>query len=112
SAYFSPVNTRRTAKNLGINSEAALRFGKGLDPESPPAALDRMAHLLAKLGAGRTAAGVIDLYPRPVPARQVRMRAERVNSLLGLDLEPGYMAEILRRLNFGVSQEKTGVFQI
>jgi phenylalanyl-tRNA synthetase beta chain len=112
SAYFSPVNTRRTAQKLNLQSEAALRFGKGLDPEGPPAALDRMAYLMAKLGAGRTAAGIIDKYPRPVPARKVRLRTERINSLLGLDLSDGYMEEILRRLNFGVSQEKAGVYQI
>src|SRR5690554_2841654 len=112
SAYFSPVNTRRTAQNLGLHSEAALRFGKGLDPEGPPAALDRMAHLLAKIGAGRTAAGIIDEYPRPVPPRKVRLRAERVNNLLGLDLEAGYMEEILGRLNFEISKEQGGVFQV
>lgn len=112
SAYFSPVNTRRTAQNLGLHSEAALRFGKGLDPEGPPAALDRMAHLLAKIGAGRTAAGIIDRYPRPLPARKVRMRAERVNNLLGLDLEAGQMEEILGRLNFEISKEQGGVFQV
>ena len=112
SAYFSPVNTRRTAQRLNLQSEAALRFGKGLDPEGPPTALDRMAHLLAEIGAGRIAAGIIDKYPRPVPARKVRLRTERINSLLGLDLEAGYMEEILRRLNFGISKEKEGVFQI
>jgi phenylalanyl-tRNA synthetase beta chain len=112
SAYFSPVNTRRTAQNLGLQSEAALRFGKGLDPEGPPVALDRMAHLVTKIGAGRTAAGIIDEYPRPVPARKVRLRAERVNNLLGLDLEAGYMEEILRRLNFGISKEEERVFQV
>ncbi|NLY89092.1 MAG: phenylalanine--tRNA ligase subunit beta [Firmicutes bacterium] len=112
SAYFSPVNTRRTAQNLVLHSEAALRFGKGLDPEGTPAALNRMAHLLTKIDAGCTAAGLIDLYPRPVPARKVRLRTERVNSLLGLDLEAGYMAEILQRLNFGISKEEERVLQV
>lgn len=111
-AYFSPVNTRRTAQNLAISSEAAVRFGKGLDPEGPPASLNRMAHLLEKIGAGRTAAGIIDKYPKPVPAGKVRLRTDRVNKLLGLELESGYMEEILRRLNFGISKEKEGIFQV
>ena len=109
SAYFSPVNTRRTAQKLNLQSEAALRFGKGLDPEGPPAALDRMAYLMAAR-AGRTAAGIIDKYPGRY--RQEGPVAD------GTDQQPArpgprtVIWKILRRLNFGVSQEKAGVYQI
>ena len=52
SAYFSPVSIRRTAQELAIRSEAAIRFGKGLDPETVPTALDRVASLVQQLKSG------------------------------------------------------------
>src|SRR5690606_15284743 len=112
SAYFSPVNTRRTAQNLGLHSEAALRFGKGLDPEGPPAALDRMAHLLAKIGAGRTAAGIIDRYPRPLPESKVWMLEVPVNIILGLDLGSDQVDDLLERHSVEISKQRGGVFQL
>src|SRR5690554_4095050 len=70
-AYFSPVSIRRTAQAQAIRSEAALRFGKGIDPEGVKAGLNRAAFLLNKLGIGKVCQGMIDYYPVPVPAKKI-----------------------------------------
>ena len=57
SACFNPVSIRRTAKRLGINSEASHRFERGVDPQGTVAALNRAAHLIAELGQGRLVEG-------------------------------------------------------
>jgi phenylalanyl-tRNA synthetase beta chain len=106
SAYFLPVSIRRTAQALAIRSEAAIRFGKGLDPETVPLALDRVAHLAQKLQIARVAEGIIDLNTQPLVPRKIWFRPEKINALLGTELEASYMMEIFKRLNFKL-EEKT-----
>lgn len=103
-AYFSPVNTRRTAQAQAIRSEAALRFGKGIDPEQVNAGLNRTAFLLTKLGIGKVGKGIVDYYPRPDQPKKISLRPDKINSLLGTTLDPGYIREILGRLNFGIEK--------
>ncbi|NLW55371.1 MAG: phenylalanine--tRNA ligase subunit beta [Firmicutes bacterium] len=108
SAYFSPVSIRRTAQFFALRSEAAIRFGKGLDPETVPLALDRVAHLAQKLGIARVAKGVIDLNSRPFTPRKIRFRPERINGLLGTKLDSTEMFEIFKRLNFKLEEQPDG----
>ena len=42
-AYFDPIVTRKTARSLGLISEASQRFEKGVNPEWIPVALNRAA---------------------------------------------------------------------
>ena len=51
-AYWDPLAIRRAAKALGMHTEASHRFERGADPEGPPLATARIAHLLQKIGAG------------------------------------------------------------
>ncbi len=60
-----PGSIRRTAKALGLSTEASYRFERGADIEGLRDALDRAARLIAELGEGRVAAGVLDAYPAP-----------------------------------------------
>ncbi|HHT48045.1 MAG TPA: phenylalanine--tRNA ligase subunit beta [Firmicutes bacterium] len=102
SAYFAPVSIRRTAQELAIRSEAAIRFGKGLDPETVPLALNRVASLAQQLGIAQTAKGIIDYNTQPVPTRKIWFRPEKINALLGTELEATYMKTIFQRLNFQI----------
>ena len=106
SAYFSPVSIRRTAQEFAIRSEAAIRFGKGLDPETVPLALDRVASLAQQLNIAQVAKGIIDHNFRPTVARKICFRPERINALLGTQLEGEYMKEIFQRLNFQTEEDK------
>jgi len=98
SAYFDPRRTRRTRKALGIESEAALHFEKGTDPNMVPYALDRAAHLLAELGRGTVRAGTVDIYPDPIVPRSLTLRTDRTNQILGLRLTAGQMQDYLRSI--------------
>src|SRR5262249_53507984 len=74
-AHFKPGSVRRTARALGLSTEASYRFERGADVEAPPAALDRAARMIADLAGGREARALIDVYPtpRPRPERQLRL---------------------------------------
>jgi len=98
SAYFHPPSIRRTAKRLGLSSESAYRFERGVDPGGVVPALNRAAQLMAMLGSGRVLQGIIDVYPRPLSSPRLSLRLSRTNAVLGTNLAKGQVREIMRRL--------------
>ena len=108
SAYFAPGAIRRTAKALGLSTEASYRFERGADVEGLRDALDRAARLIAELGEGRVAAGVLDAYPAPRRPLAVPLRLERVQRVVGACPPPAVVADILRGLGFPATQRDGG----
>jgi phenylalanyl-tRNA synthetase beta chain len=99
-AYWDPLSVRRGAKSLGMHTEASHRFERGADPEGTATATARIAHLLAKIGAGTARPGLIDRYPAPRPPRGVAVRAPRVDAVLGTPVPPARARTILAGLGF------------
>src|SRR5204863_5879225 len=87
SAYFVPETVRRTARRLGLRSEASYRFERGVDPQGTVLALNRAATLMTQLTGGQVSRGVIDVYPQPLAPTQLSLRAQRVTQLLGVAVE-------------------------
>lgn len=109
SAYFDPLSIRKTSRALGMSTDAAFRFERGVDPEGVARALDRAAQLMADLSGGTVAPGVIDEYPRKIdPPPAIRLRAEIVEEILGVAIDPSRMAAILRSLEMEVRGEGKG----
>lgn len=100
SAWFEPLNVRRTAVRQGMHTEASRRFEKGINPEGVLPALNRAAQLIQQLGAGEIAAGIVDVYVRPDAQRTIRLRTARANKILGTKLSREEIQEILTRLDF------------
>ena len=98
SAYFNPPSIRRTAKRLGLSSESAYRFERGVDPDGVVPALNRAAQLMAQIGSGRILKGLIDACPRPLARPQLQLRLKRTNAVLGTALAKPQVKDILRRL--------------
>ena len=99
SAHFDPVSIRKTAKKLGLSTDASYRFERGADIGFAPQAARMAASLLTQLG-GRASRGLIDRYPRPLKPRTVRLRLRRVAELLGVDVPEDFVADLLARLGF------------
>lgn len=85
SAVFHSLSVRRTARRLGIASEAAYRFERGVDQLATTWALDRAASLMAELAGGVVAPGVAGAEPVPYVPRSVSFRPRRVFQVLGVD---------------------------
>lgn len=98
SASFDPITIRRTAKRLGLHSEASHRFERGVDPEGTLPALDRSVYLLSQVAGGKTDGGAIDVYPRPPERSTISLREERIERLLGTRIEAGHAERLLRSL--------------
>ncbi len=105
SAHFDPVSVRKSARRMGLSTEASMRFERGIDPEGVGRAADRTAELLADLAGGTVLAGRIDAGTGTERAKPISLRVARANTYLGLSLESGEMSDLLRRLEFEVSEE-------
>jgi phenylalanyl-tRNA synthetase beta chain len=90
---------RKTARRLGLHSEASYRFERGVDPDGQGRALDRAAHLLAELAGGAPAPGIVEAVGEPSPRMaEILLAPERVNRLLGTGLAPREIASLLARV--------------
>ena len=102
SAYFLPSSIRRTARALGMNTEASYRFERGTDYEMVVRASDRTAALIAELAGGEVLEGVIDVrVPPPVP-QPIEFRTSRYKALTGLPVRLDQAAHILTSLGLQV----------
>lgn len=109
-AYFDPRRVLRTARRMGLRTEASVRFERGADPEAPPVAAARAAALIAQIGGGTVAGGAIDVYPKPVKTKAIRLRVPRVNAVLGIKEAPDEIAAGLTTLGCRVdSQTRTAI---
>ncbi len=111
-AYWHAPTIGRTARRLGLRTEAAARFERGADPNAPPAAQSRAARLLAEISAGRTVGEMIDVYPAPVRAATIRLRPARASAVLGTEIAPAEMVRILRALGCRVTSGRTLSVQV
>ncbi|HHS13210.1 MAG TPA: phenylalanine--tRNA ligase subunit beta [bacterium] len=102
SAYFDPLTIRRTAKRLGLSTEASQRFGRGTDPENAVRAANRASELLSELADGRTSKGIVDIYPDPIKPWTVKLPKKRVSDILGIDIPSQTMKNLLTRLGLKV----------
>lgn len=103
SACFNPGSVSRTSRRLGLFSEASSRFEKAVDRASCVAALDRAAALMAELCGGDVAPGVVDTYPTPATERDLTLRLDRLNGILGAEIDDAAAAAILTRLGCAVT---------
>jgi phenylalanyl-tRNA synthetase beta chain len=102
-AWWEPLATRRAARALGMHTEASHRFERGADVEEGPRSLDRLAHLAARIGAGRVRPGLVERRGSAArPQRSVRLRPARASALLGVEIEPKRQLETLTALGFEV----------
>jgi phenylalanyl-tRNA synthetase beta chain len=100
SAYFDPDSVRRTARRLGMDTEASRRFERGADCENVLKAQARCIDLICEIAGGVATEDAIDVYPNPLPSRLVDFRPSRVESLTSLRVDAKEANRILTALGF------------
>ena len=105
SACFDGTCIRKGALALGMRTEASAKFEKGLDPMNTLPAVNRACELVELLGAGEVVDGVIDILNNVPQPWTVTMDPEKVNALLGTDIAPVEMYQLLERVNI-LTEEK------
>ena len=107
-ATWEPRSIRRTARTLGLRTEASSRFEKGLSPALSLPAVERAAALVAELAGGK-ATKSSDVYPVPLAPITIEVNADRIERVLGVRVELAEAAGILERLRFKVEKSRDGL---
>jgi phenylalanyl-tRNA synthetase beta chain len=103
SAIWHPSSIRRTAKKLGISTDAAYRFERGVDMETVVYAADRAAQLIAEIAGGSIAGKAIDMYPTVKSQKQATVRYARASMLIGKEISADEQRSLVERLGFVVA---------
>ncbi len=106
SAYFEPVQVRRTAKKLGMRTDASARYEKGLDTEGCLRSLTRALQLVQALGAGEPVASHIDVVKNIKPRNEIEFDPAWINGFLGTDISEETMIKTLNGLGIEVKDGK------
>ncbi|MGH7783495.1 MAG: phenylalanine--tRNA ligase subunit beta, partial [Candidatus Binatia bacterium] len=104
SAHFDPIAVRRTAKRLGLHSEASHRFERAVDPAGTITVADRAAGLIAEFAGGTVVPEALDEYPNPIAAPSILLRQERIEKLLGIKLSQQEIERLLTALGLKIKK--------
>ncbi len=105
SAYFNPSSIRKTAKRLGLSTDASYRFERGADICITKWAAQRAAQLIQETAGGEILAGEIDVYPSVIQPDNVNLRFSRLSKILGYSIAPQIVKDILTKLGFTIILE-------
>jgi phenylalanyl-tRNA synthetase beta chain len=100
SAKFFGPSIRRTSRQLGLRSEASLRFEKGVNREAVAEALDRATALICQYAGGKAAPGSVEVASAVEGRRTIALSLTKVNEYLGTTLTAQDVQSVLERLHF------------
>lgn len=110
SANFQAVGISKSSKRLGLRSESSARFERGTDPDGVETAATRALELLVTVAGAEVSDATVDIYPHPIAPVEVRVHRDRVNALLGTELDDVSVIDALVPLGIGIATEAPGVF--
>ncbi len=99
-AVWDQMSIAHTSRRLNLRSEASTRFERGVDPLGLERALDRFCELAVELTGAEIAPGHVIAEPSPIEATVVSTRVDRVNHLLGTEIDGERMADLLAPIGF------------
>ena len=103
SAYFNPISVRKTSKNHSINTDSSYRFERGVDIEMVDYALKRAASLIKDSCDGEIICDIIDEYPTKIEEKNIVLNFEKINSLIGYEIDKLKIKSILNFLDFKIN---------
>ena len=112
SAYFKPSSIRRTAKQMGLSTDASYRFERGTNFDVLKGAAERAAQMIVELGGGEIVEGLIDEYPSELPHKHFDFRPSRCTMLLGFEVSQERMREVFSRLDIEVEMQNADLWTL
>tara|TARA_B100001093_G_C26857855_1_gene1028304 strand:- start:4869 stop:7283 length:2415 start_codon:yes stop_codon:yes gene_type:complete len=102
SAFFDPVNTRKSAKRHGLSTDASFRFERGIDIELTEHALKKAAILIEEIAGGIISSELQDLFPKKFEAPKFFMSFDKLNKIAGVQIPEKDIQQILTALEIKV----------
>ncbi len=112
SAYFNPVNVRKTARFHTLNTDSSFRFERGIDPNNTIYALKRAVLLIQEVAGGKVSSDIIDIYPNPIQNFKVTLNKEKISKLIGKNIEQDTVRKILKGLEITIVSENEMEYQL
>jgi phenylalanyl-tRNA synthetase beta chain len=112
-AFFTPAAIAGKARRLGLHTDSSHRFERGVDPELQVRAMERATRLILDIAGGQAGPVVEAVDPACLPQRTpIRLRAARLERLLGYPLAAPEVEGILARLGMRVRADGAGAWEV
>ena len=108
SAYFDPPTIRKSAKALGMSTDASKRFERGADVNGAAEAFWRVISLIEDYSIGEWVEGLIDVYPKPFKEKKIILTKEKLDILSGVDIDDLFIKTTLIQLGFKINSNSKG----
>lgn len=105
-ACFNGTNIRKSAKRIGLRTDASGKFEKGLDPNNSVEAINRACQLIQELGCGDVVGGIVDVCAPLKERVRIAFEPERINALLGTQIPEVEMLDYFKQLEFDYDADK------
>lgn len=105
-ACFDGTNIRLSGKKVGMRTDAQAKFEKGLDPNNTMEAMNRACQLIEELGAGEVVGGCVDVYPQKKEPIEVAYDVDKINALLGIDVDEDTMCQYWSKVDLMPDKER------
>ncbi len=113
SAVFEPTQIRRTSRRTELSSDSSYRFERGIDASMMLVASELATQLICEVAGGTAEASVVVAGEvRPPPPIQVPIRFNRINRLLGLNLDDAAIRSALERVGLIQSSQESSLWKI
>lgn len=106
SAYFNPSSIRRTSRELSLSTDASYRFERGIDPNGTLFAAKRTAQLISEICGGEIVKGNIDVYPKKIIPKEIKIRFDEIKRILGYSIDRKKVIGILKSLGLSLINER------
>ena len=103
-ASFNGANIRKSAKRVGLRTDASGKFEKGLDPHNAEAAINRACQLIEELGCGEVVDGMVDVCGEMKEEVVLPFEPDQYNKLLGTEVSTEEMLDIFKRIEVRYDQ--------
>jgi phenylalanyl-tRNA synthetase beta chain len=110
-AYFDPDTIAGRGRRFGLITDASQRFERGVDPQLQERAIERATQLLLECAGGQAGPTVVSGQGTTQRA-PVKLRHERVQHVLGVEIAESAVAEYLERLEMNVESAGAGVWKV
>lgn len=108
-ATFHGANIRKSAKRVGLRTDASGKFEKGLDPYNAEDAINRACQLIEELGCGEVVGGMVDVKVLLKENVRIPFDAAKINHFLGTDIPAEDMKGYFKAIDLGFDEEKQEV---
>ncbi len=113
SAFFDQIAVAGKARSYGLHTDASHRYERGVDWQLARKAMERATGLLLEITGGEAGPVIEAVSEKDLPSiAPVNLRAERIEQMLGLKMDPVEIEGLLTGLGLTVSAEAAGQWRV